>query len=44
MELAGDYLRLRAQHPAITILGGCCGTAARHVAAIADAVAATGPR
>ena len=44
VELAGDYLRLRAQHPAITILGGCCGTDARHVAAIADAVAATGPR
>ena len=44
VELAGDYLRLRAQHPAITILGGCCGTDARHVEAIADAVAATGPR
>lgn len=37
-ELAGDYLRLRAQHPGITILGGCCGTDARHVLAIADAV------
>jgi len=44
VELAGDYLRLRAEHPAITILGGCCGTDARHVQAIADAVAATGPR
>jgi homocysteine S-methyltransferase len=44
VELAGDYLRLRAQHPAITILGGCCGTDARHVQAIADAVAAAGPR
>jgi homocysteine S-methyltransferase len=44
-ELAGDYLRLRAQHPGITILGGCCGTDARHVRAIADAVlAAPGPR
>lgn len=37
VELAGDYVRLRAQHPGITILGGCCGTDARHVQAIADA-------
>jgi len=44
MELAGDYLRLRAEHPAITIFGGCCGTDARHMEAIADAVAAAGPR
>jgi homocysteine S-methyltransferase len=36
-ELAGDYLRLRAQHPSISIVGGCCGTDARHVQAIADA-------
>jgi homocysteine S-methyltransferase len=36
-ELAGDYARLRARHPGITILGGCCGTDARHVRAIADA-------
>ena len=44
-ELAAGYLRLRARHPGITILGGCCGTDARHVRAIADAVvAATGPR
>jgi homocysteine S-methyltransferase len=43
VELAGDYLRLRAQHPSISILGGCCGTDARHVQAIADALlAATG--
>jgi homocysteine S-methyltransferase len=43
--LAGDYLRLRAQHPSICILGGCCGTDARHVQAIADAfLAATGAR
>jgi homocysteine S-methyltransferase len=38
VELAADYLRLRAQHPSISILGGCCGTDARHVQAIADAV------
>jgi homocysteine S-methyltransferase len=38
-ELARDYVRLRAQHPAITIVGGCCGTDARHVQAIAAAFA-----
>lgn len=38
-ELARDQMRLRAQHPAITIVGGCCGTDARHVQAIADAIA-----
>ena len=37
LELAGDYLRLHAQHPSISILGGCCGTDARHMQAIADA-------
>jgi homocysteine S-methyltransferase len=36
-ELAADYVRLRSQHPAISILGGCCGTDARHVQAIATA-------
>ncbi len=40
-ELAHDYLRLRAGHPEIAILGGCCGTDARHVQAIADTVFAT---
>ena len=45
VELADDYLRLHAQHPSISILGGCCGTGARHVQAIADAfLAATGAR
>jgi homocysteine S-methyltransferase len=45
VELAGDYVRLRAQHPQISILGGCCGTDARHVQAIADAVlSGTGAR
>jgi homocysteine S-methyltransferase len=38
VELAHDYLRLRAQHPPISIVGGCCGTDARHVQAIAAAV------
>jgi S-methylmethionine-dependent homocysteine/selenocysteine methylase len=37
-QLAADYLGLRARHPQLTILGGCCGTDARHVRAIADAV------
>jgi homocysteine S-methyltransferase len=37
LELASDYVRLRAQHPGISILGGCCGTDARHVQAIAEA-------
>jgi homocysteine S-methyltransferase len=38
--LAGDYLRLREQHPSLSILGGCCGTDARHIQAIADAIVA----
>jgi S-methylmethionine-dependent homocysteine/selenocysteine methylase len=35
-ELAGLYRALRADHPQLTILGGCCGTDAAHVAAIAQ--------
>jgi len=27
------------QQPGITVLGGCCGTDARHIAAVATAVA-----
>ena len=34
-ELAEDYARLRATLPALTVLGGCCGTDLRHVRAIA---------
>ena len=34
-ELASDYRRLRARHPGLRVLGGCCGTDVRHVAAIA---------
>jgi S-methylmethionine-dependent homocysteine/selenocysteine methylase len=33
-ELAGDYERLRPSLPNLTVLGGCCGTDSRHVAAI----------
>ena len=36
-ELAGLYRDLRNEHPQLTILGGCCGTDATHVAAIAQA-------
>jgi homocysteine S-methyltransferase len=38
-ELAELYARLRERLPALTILGGCCGTDARHVGAIVAAVA-----
>jgi S-methylmethionine-dependent homocysteine/selenocysteine methylase len=37
VELAMDYRRLVTALPHLTILGGCCGTDHRHVAAIADA-------
>jgi homocysteine S-methyltransferase len=36
IELAIDYRQLRDRHPTLTVLGGCCGTDVRHVAAIAD--------
>jgi S-methylmethionine-dependent homocysteine/selenocysteine methylase len=36
-ELAGLYRALRDEHPQLTILGGCCGTDATHVVAIAQA-------
>ena len=37
-ELAADYVRLRAQHPSFSVLGGCCGTDTRHIESIADAI------
>jgi S-methylmethionine-dependent homocysteine/selenocysteine methylase len=37
VELAGLYRDLRAEHPQLTILGGCCGTDATHVEAIGRA-------
>ncbi len=37
-ELADDYRRLRAAHPQLTVLGGCCGTNHRHIAAISEEV------
>lgn len=38
-ELGRQYRALVERHPRITVLGGCCGTDHRHVAAIADACA-----
>jgi homocysteine S-methyltransferase len=34
VRLAADVARLRAELPAVRIVGGCCGTDARHVAAM----------
>ena len=39
-ELASLYRDLRVRFPGITVLGGCCGTDLRHVAAIAAACVA----
>lgn len=39
-QLAADQAALRDRLPAVTVLGGCCGTDARHVAAIVAAWAA----
>jgi S-methylmethionine-dependent homocysteine/selenocysteine methylase len=36
--LAESYRKLRAAHPNLTIFGGCCGTDARHISAIAETV------
>jgi S-methylmethionine-dependent homocysteine/selenocysteine methylase len=36
-ELAAQYRALRERLPNATVLGGCCGTDDRHVAAIAAA-------
>jgi homocysteine S-methyltransferase len=37
LELGDLYARLVAEHPELQVLGGCCGTDARHVDAIATA-------
>ena len=39
VELGRQYRELRAKLPNLNVLGGCCGTDHRHVAAIADACA-----
>jgi homocysteine S-methyltransferase len=36
-ELAAQYRTLRALLPTATVVGGCCGTDHRHVAALVDA-------
>ena len=36
-ELGREYRRLRRRFPHLSVLGGCCGTDHRHVAAIAAA-------
>lgn len=41
-DLGQRYRTLVRQYPALRILGGCCGTDHRHVAAICDAVGGSG--
>jgi homocysteine S-methyltransferase len=38
-ELGGEYRALTRKLPALTVVGGCCGTDHRHVAAIARSMA-----
>lgn len=38
VELGGEYRALQRKMPALTVVGGCCGTDHRHVAAIAAAM------
>lgn len=40
-ELARQYRTLARRYPSLRLLGGCCGTDHRHVAAICDAVHGT---
>jgi S-methylmethionine-dependent homocysteine/selenocysteine methylase len=43
--LAADHARLEASFPALSVVGGCCGTDARHVAALwRDRAVAEGSR
>jgi homocysteine S-methyltransferase len=42
-ELGELFADVRRVVPSITVLGGCCGTDARHVAAIAEAAAHSAP-
>ena len=41
-DLGARYASLRARHPQLNVLGGCCGTDHRHVQAIRDACLAVG--
>lgn len=40
VALAAEYVALRSRLPNLTVVGGCCGTDSRHVAAIYAAVTA----
>ena len=40
VALAAEYVALRSRLPNLTVVGGCCGTDSRHVAAICAAVTA----
>jgi homocysteine S-methyltransferase len=42
-ELGREYRALQRKLPALTVVGGCCGTDHRHVAAIAQAMAQATP-
>jgi len=37
-ELGADYARLKAAWPSLNVIGGCCGTDHRHVAAMSAAL------
>jgi S-methylmethionine-dependent homocysteine/selenocysteine methylase len=37
-ELGADYARLNAAWPSLNVVGGCCGTDHRHVAAMSAAL------
>ncbi len=37
IELGNRLANIHAEHPHVNVLGGCCGTDARHIAAIASA-------
>jgi S-methylmethionine-dependent homocysteine/selenocysteine methylase len=37
-ELAAQYRRMHSAMPSLTVLGGCCGTDQRHIAAICEAL------
>jgi len=41
LALAEELLALRSVLPALTVLGGCCGTDVRHIDALASALAGT---
>jgi S-methylmethionine-dependent homocysteine/selenocysteine methylase len=43
-ELASRYAELRRLHPQLVVLGGCCGTDHRHIAAISAACATVASR